>query len=839
MKVKTLISKKGYGIFLDSIKKDELEALKKKLTVKPTVLSDYDFGDDTSFPVYRLSDTRIYIPRFYGIKHYGPAENKIKDGADANLTFSGKLKEHQTIFCNNVLKELQINNSCIAVSSTGSGKCHAINTPIIMFDGSIKMVQDIQIGDLLMGDDSTPRKVLNLGRGEDIMYTIIPIKGESYTFNLEHLLCLKCTNMGITYDKSSNGKKWRASFFNNKTIKIQSKHFDTKKEAEFFLHQFDEKSKICEISIEQYLKLSPSLKHVLKLYRVAIEFSYKEVPFDPYIIGLWIGDGSSACSKITSQDSEILYYLSHNLAKYSCYLQYTGYQYDYRINGNSSKYSNEFTNVLKQLNLLNNKHIPDLYKINSREVRLQILAGIIDTDGHLGKNCCYEFCQKNEKIMDDVVFLARSLGFSAYKSVKKTNWTYLGIKNIGTAFRTTISGNIEEIPCKIKRKKSQQRQQIKDVLVTGFKIIEKPKDKYYGFELDGNGRYLLGDFTVTHNTAMALWLVSQLKKRTLIIVHKSFLLEQWVERIKQFLPDSSIGIIQQNKCEIDKDIIIGMIQTLVKRDYPEDMFKSIEVTVFDEVHHYAAQGFSNSFFKIGSKTSLALSATPTRSDGLTKVLDWFLGTTIKNEISSEIEKPSIKFVEAEYSSNIVPKFNFKGNLNAPNMINQLVLDPARNQQIIDEIISLSREGRKILVLSGRRGHCEYLEDKLSKLNFDTGLYLGGMKADNLEKSNKAKIIFGTFNMVAEAYDNVELDTLIMATGMGAVQQAVGRILRRKNKFSPLVVDFTDIEYFGSQARRRKQFYKKNGYQIQGSKSYNKQESKSDSEEENDVCLFEE
>jgi superfamily II DNA or RNA helicase len=838
--MKTQISKKGYSIFLNSIKKDELEVLKNQLTVKPIVLSDYDFGEDTTFPVYRLSDTRIYIPKYYGLKKYGTTENKIKDGVIANLEFSGTLKNHQIDFCDKVLIELQKNNSCIAVSSTGSGKCHAINTVILMFDGSIKMVQDIIVGDQLMGDDSTSRNVLVLGSGEDIMYKIIPTSGESFTCNSEHILCLKCTSFKVNYNKSAV-KKWRIVWFDNKTIKICSKYFQTEEEANNYQNQFDENSRICEISVKNYLKLSKSLKHVLKIYRTGVQFKSKEIPFDPYMMGFWIGDRHSNGPCITSQDSVVLHYFSNTLSKYGCYLQYTGSQYDYIINGHKNN-TNFFLKVLRQLNLINNKHIPDLYKINSREVRLRLLAGLIDSDGHLGKNGCYKFTQKNERIMDDVIFLARSLGFASYKSIKKTSWTYLGIKKFGTAFKTTISGNIEEIPCKIIRKQAKLIQ-IKNHLVTDFNIIQKPKDKYYGFELDGNGRYLLGDFTVTHNTAMALWLASQFKRRTLILVHKTFLMEQWRERIKQFLPNATIGIIQQNKCEIDKDIVIGMIQSINSREYPEGTFNTHHLTVIDEVQHCSAQGFSNVFFKCNSKFTLGLSANIKRMDGLTKVLDWFLGTVIKNEIMSEVQTPIVKFIEAEYSSVIKPKFNFKGNLNAPNLVNQLVLDPNRNQQILDEIIKLNKEGRKILVLSGRRGHCEYFAKQLSDKKINNGLYLGGMKNIDLEISNKADIVLATYSMASEAYDNPSLDTLIMATGMGSIQQSVGRILRKKNKFRPLVVDFTDILFFGGQARRRKQYYKKNGYEIMKNgyeimkNGYEKVDNDDDENIELKECLF--
>lgn len=400
----------------------------------------------------------------------------------------------------------------------GSGKCMGINTPVLMFDGSIKMCQDVVVGDLLMGDDSKPRKVLSLGRGRDVMYEVVPSNGETYTFNSEHILSLKCTNIGICYQRDVKRRqldgtekielidRWIARWFNNKTIKIQSKYFQTQQEAENFLDQFDEESKKCNITIREFLKLPKGMQTKLKLYRVPIEFPSKEVPIHPYIIGYWIGDGNSTGSCFTSQESEVIGYLANKLPEYDCYLKFynTNTSSNYRMNGTGKINGNHVTNILKELDLINNKHIPDIYKINSREVRLNILAGILDADGYLNKNGYFEFCQKSEKIMDDVIYIARSLGFSAYKSIKKTSWTYKGIKKHGTAFRCCINGNIDEIPCKIPNKQAKPRHQRKDILVTAFNLVEKPINNYYGFTLDSNHLYVLGNFTVTHNTCTGI-----------------------------------------------------------------------------------------------------------------------------------------------------------------------------------------------------------------------------------------------------------------------------------------------------------------------------------------------
>ena len=166
--------------------------------------------------------------------------------------------------------------------------------------------------------------------------------------------------------------------------------------------------------------------------------------------------------------------------------------------------NNYFLNILKKYNLINNKHIPHIYKCNSREQRLKLLAGILDADGSYDKKKrIFEFSQslEHEQIMDDVIYLCRSLGFACYKNKKKTSWTYLGEKKYGEAWRISISGEgIEKIPTLCPRKQAEPRRQIKDVLVSGIKVKELPEDDYYGFEIDGNHHYLLGNFTVTHNT---------------------------------------------------------------------------------------------------------------------------------------------------------------------------------------------------------------------------------------------------------------------------------------------------------------------------------------------------
>ncbi len=384
----------------------------------------------------------------------------------------------------------------------GSGKCLALNTPVLMYDGTIKKVQNIKPREIVMGDDSTPREVLSLGRGQQQMYDIVPTKGNTFGCNSEHILCLKTSNKGVYYkeDKRCKNQKkfWVAEWIDTTSITKKGQWFETKEEAELFFNTIKGRNNTINIEVKDFLKLPKSTQSQLKLYRTGVDFREQETPLDPYIIGLWLGNGNNRDTCITNQDSTIIKYLKETLSTHNCYLSFHN-GYTYRIC--TTQKENIFTKTLNSLNLINNKHIPDVYKINSRNNRLQLLAGLIDTDGSLGKNGCFDIIQKNETLANDIEYLVRSLGF--YTKIQKCKKSSQNGTE-GTYYRMCISGNIHEIPTKIPRKQANIRTQKKNVLVTGFKVIPKGIGNYYGFTVDKNHKFLLGDFTVTHNTCTSI-----------------------------------------------------------------------------------------------------------------------------------------------------------------------------------------------------------------------------------------------------------------------------------------------------------------------------------------------
>ena len=412
--------------------------------------------------------------------------------------------------------------SAIAIHGPpGTGKCHTFDTPILMYDGSTKMVQDIIVGDKVMGDDSTPRNVIDLGRGEDELYEIIPKKGEKFGVNSEHILCLK--QSGLNRIRNITNKNdtisYKVEYLNKLTYKIQSKRINNYEEAKKYLYEKNIENDILEISVKDLLLLPKSVYNNLKGYRTGVEFETKHILFDPYILGVWLGDGTTSQPEITNQDAAILCYIRNSIKKYKLNLNYYS-KYTYRIaydmpDNDSRNNKNVFLQVLKDYNLLNNKHIPNEFKFNDRNVRLQTLAGILDTDGSYSqKDKCFDIIQKSKRLSDDIIFIARSLGFAAYQKKCNKSCFYKGNKITGEYYRIIISGdNLCEIPTKCPRKKAIERQTNKNAMVFGFDIKSIGIGNYYGFTLDNNHRYLLHDFTVTHNTSLVKEGISKILNR--------------------------------------------------------------------------------------------------------------------------------------------------------------------------------------------------------------------------------------------------------------------------------------------------------------------------------------
>jgi superfamily II DNA or RNA helicase len=320
-------------------------------------------------------------------------------------------------------------------------------------------------------------------------------------------------------------------------------------------------------------------------------------------------------------------------------------------------------------------------------------------------------------------------------------------------------------------------------------------------------------------TCLSLYICSQLKKKTIIIVHKEFLMNQWIERIGQFLPTARVGKIQGQNVDIeDKDIVIGMLQSLSMKEYPTSTFESFGLMIIDEVHHISSEVFSCALFKLVTKYTLGLSATMNRKDGTTHVFKMFLGEVVYKGTREEEHAVTVRAIDYvsgdEDFAEVVT--DYRGNVQYSTMISKLCVYNRRSEFILQVLKDMLAENSKqqIMILAHNKNLLTYLYDAITHRQIATvGYYVGGMKEAALKESESKQVIIATYSMAAEALDIKTLTTLIMATPKTDIEQAVGRILREKHG-TPVVVDIIDEHStFRNQWSKRKSFYKKQNYRI--------------------------
>jgi superfamily II DNA or RNA helicase len=323
-------------------------------------------------------------------------------------------------------------------------------------------------------------------------------------------------------------------------------------------------------------------------------------------------------------------------------------------------------------------------------------------------------------------------------------------------------------------------------------------------------------------TVCALYIASKLRVPTLVIVHNTFLRDQWEDRIKSFLPKARIGRVQADICDVaDRDVVIVMLQTLSMKDLNGDLFKPIGLVIVDECHHIASEVFVQALPKITSKYMLGLSATPDRKDKLMHVIHWFLGPLLyKSETGDSVDtKVNVEVFEYE---NTDPEFNevvlsSQGFVSVPIMVNKLAECEERTRWLCGIIEDICEEGRQVLVLSDRVEHCKALLEGLSPEIQETACILSQKvsSAKRTEFCSDKKILIATYSMCKEGFDVPTLNTLVMATPRPDIDQIVGRILRvekSKRTIHPLIIDIVDPQ-FRRQFGQRNTLYRKRNYTV--------------------------
>lgn len=666
---------------------------------------------------------------------------------------------------------------CLLVAPTGSGKCLAPETPVLKFDGSIVAAQDVREGDLLMGPDSTPRAVLGACRGRGPLYRVTPIKGDPWVCNDIHVLTLVNTTTG----------------------------------------------NIVDIDVQAYLAKNRTFKHEHKLFmpECGVTFPVGEpLPLDPYFAGVWFGDGSKRHDRVavSKPDPEIVA-ACHEMAESfglkvrsetssgSCP---THYIHGERGAGNPL--------MRRMRTAIPNVHeVPQWFRVASREDRLAFMAGIIDTDGHVAYGGV-DLVQRHKGIFDGIVFVARSLGFRVTTCEKIVNETLY--------YRMSISGDLSCVPTRIARKKIQPRLQKKCATRTGFSLEPIGDGEYAGFELDGDGRFLLGDFTVTHNTvcASAVGLGAMLKNaRVLMVAHRTELIRQaFCKLVRAGIPLRDCGVIMGDTKLAHGSLVadealpasdaelwrlhgrrrpraraqVGSIQTLrnrLKHEKPATSAahaKELEhpdIVIVDEAHLSLASSYLQLFALYPYAYFIGLTATPYRADkrSLGILYDDMVLVSSPSELIAlgAIIAPRAFTVPACDLPNL-SGVKIKGGDYDHEQLTAAVDQKGLVGNIVEHWLARA-EGRQTIVFAASVEHSKHIVSRFVE---------AGIKAEHLDgetdpderiailgrlESGETKVV-GNFGVLTEGFDCPPVKCCVLARptkSLGLYIQMGGRILR--------------------------------------------------------------
>lgn len=322
-------------------------------------------------------------------------------------------------------------------------------------------------------------------------------------------------------------------------------------------------------------------------------------------------------------------------------------------------------------------------------------------------------------------------------------------------------------------------------------------------------------------TITALFIAALLGRKTLIIVHKDFLLNQWRERIAEFLPAASVGLIKAKVTDVaGRDIVIASLQSLSMKEYADDILSDVGLLIVDECHRVGTEVFSRALHKVNVRYSLGLSATVDRKDGMTKAFVAFLGDVVYR---GQRRSDTVTVVQARFFDPD-PEYCREetisiGKPNVSRMINNICAFESRTDFIVDSIMRVlaAEPERKVLILSDRKAQLRALKERVEARGVTAGFYWGGMKPKELAESETKQVMCATYSYAAEGMDVPDLDTLFMTSPKSDIEQSCGRILRQKADVrvrQPLIVDVVDeFSLFSRQGFKRRAFYKKHGYSI--------------------------
>lgn len=668
--------------------------------------------------------------------------------------------------------------------------CHAKGYGILMYDGTIKKVEDIVVGDRVMGDDGTPRTVLELHNGIDDMYEIRPLKGKPFIVNKGHIM-----SMYRLKDKRKDGPS------------------------------------IEEVSIGEYIKFAPYHKTILKLRRpngFDFEESKKNMPLDPYFLGLCLGDGSITSSlSITTQRQEIVEYLYSFVKQYNMYIRVAekkgtnNKSKSYFLSKGCGRGGNPIINAIKDIGLYNrksgDKFIPIQYLTSNKENRYKLLAGFLDTDAYYNKSGKgYEYCSKSETMMKQFVLLCRSLGLlcSGY-SCKLVD----GVKY----YRTGIYGNLENIPVRVGIRKGANRIINKNPYVVGFKVEYVGKGEYYGFTTDGNHLYLDEQCFIHHNSGKSLIIskiAHEINRPTLVLQPSKEILEQNYAKAVSF---GSKPTIYSASCGI-KELSAMTYATLksIKKDVARLKDIGIDTLLIDECHSGYSPEEGSEFMEFMNRFPeakvLGFTATPCRLRTYSSMLEGNyskLNMLTKDEhnffkkivhviqiqeLTSQGFWCPLKYERWSFDESAL-MLNSTGAEYTNESIKESIVRNGLNNSIYKRLLQLMNERKAILVCMDSIESCNRISEFMNaRMGAITGVVTSLTTKKKREqiisdfKEGKLKVVFN-YSTLATGFDFPELDCVMFGRptfSYSTYYQILGRAVRiHPDKKEALIVDCCD------------------------------------------------
>ena len=635
------------------------------------------------------------------------------------------LRDYQSRLVDEAKKALQEQPSLLTTAPTGAGKCHPAGTRVLLQNGSTRNVEDVLPGNTLMGPDSKPRTVLSTSQGYGEIVRIVPTHGQPWRCNVDHILTLVRT-----------GKP---------NVNRQGEDHD---------------SETVNISVRQYLQKSNHWKHTHKLMRSeAIDFSEQPATKDqriipPYILGILLSDGD-----LTNRQTAV-----------------TSFTAECRTLGIAEHQTGD-------------KSIPASYRTAPQADRLDLMAGLIDTNGHLHKSG-YEYTSKSRQLAEHVTFIARSLGLSANISPK--------LEQQVNCWMVFISGATHIIPCRLPRKQATLRGQKNNPLRSGFKVIEDGQEPYYGFTLDGDGRYLLDDFTVTHNTVMFSDIcekVASQDRTAVVMVHRQELVKQAVNTLRK-QAGIDPGVVWKSRREFDQKITV-LAHGCIAAEGAEWLGPRPHLLIIDEAHHTKAEGWMKAIRRLNPRFLIGFTATPFRFD--------------KNPLTPE------PFAQVRRS--ITPRELIeKGHLVPPIIVTPLITDANGTPVPINRAANpaetylrairygLSQGRRKFIVYVSSSGHTRPRENARRTVELvasELGIPIDAVDDSMSERARETAVaryqnaneaVLVNYATLTEGVDIPETDCLVIGRATrseSSIIQMLGRGIRGyPGKVDCLVIDYT-------------------------------------------------